>query len=252
MGQFQQSDTWQHADWTNGFRCGATTYFKPQPSLSLTENVSSAASFPALFSSWDPSFGNQKPLAYLCYAERLESCQAQAHPEDSVHFEEPMACPGPVQRKWFASAWRNISGPRPIPSTNWRESISVTEFRAVRGNDGDCAQIWLHARGIGSQVVFALECNVSAYVDTDASTSGGLSGHDGPGIACPEGDRVRLAVESAAAPRGALVVYPEANATSATRYTFESKQQTVLVSPGSTLIVVVDRSSGSMNVSLCF
>ena len=248
-----QPNTWHHADWTHGFRCGAVT--RPGwAGLTATTQKNPFTSFPALFSPWNPSFGTQQPLAYLCYADRPQSCQAHTQRRNKARFKETMACSSAVRRDWLGSAWRNISSTRPIPSTKFAPGSSVAEFRAGRGSNGDCAEIQLHAvQGIGSHVVFALECNVSAYNEaTSGAEPGDVSGNDRSGIACPEDNRVTVSLESAAVPRAALVVYPAANAKNMTSYTLEKKQQTVVVSPDSTLMLVVDKNSGSMSVSLCF
>ena len=238
---------WQHANWTNGFHCGATSI----PGFDLItdrEYSMDLYAFPALFSSWNPPHGNQEPLAYLCYAEKSQSCQTLSNRESSVEFEETMACSGVFPREWPASAWRNISSPRPIPSTKWHSGDSVVEFRAGRGSNGDCAEIQLRAaQGIGSQVVFALECDITQYVDMNQTTVGGFAS-----IPCPTDNRVKISVETAAVPRSTVLVYPGANATNFTSYILDAKEQTITVSPGSTLILVVDKSSDLRNVSFCF
>merc|ERR1711934_286196 len=79
---------WKHANWTNGFRCGA--YGMPPQSfyLSMGVNISQFA-FPTLFASLQNERHYQQPYAYLCYA-RDRSCKATAGDRDATHFEEMM------------------------------------------------------------------------------------------------------------------------------------------------------------------
>ena len=245
---------WQHTeDWTDGFRCGALA----NPNISLDGYGDFTwVNFPALFSSSIPD-GSVKlshPRAYLCYAEKSRSCQSHAGTSDQLQFEETMACPGAVRRAWFASAWRNISSPRPIAASAWQEGKSLVKFRAGRGSDGDCAEVELSVREIGSQVVFTLECNTTERVGAvnAGAEPGNLSGHRQHAIACPEDNRVRVSVTSESVTKGTLLVSPNATMTKMASYTLELRSQTILVTPDSTLILIVDKSSDPVSVSLCF
>ena len=245
-----QTNDWFHADWTNGFRCGAVT--KPGWSeLTTTLQTSAFTTFPAVFSSWNPSFGTQEPLAYLCYAKRSrgQSCEALIYIKNGIHFDEEMACPGNIRHKWYGSAWRNIS------STRASGDNSVVEFVAASSSDGDCAEIRMHGavKGIGAHVVFTLECNVTKSVEASSGAKAGASSvNDQPVIMCPKDNRVQVSVESTTIPRATLLVYPAARGTSMTSYTLEATQQSAVVSAGSTLVLVADKSSNSMIVRLCF
>ena len=249
-----ETTEWFHADWTNGFRCGAVT--RPGwAELTTTLKTSPFTSFPAVFSPWNPSFGTQKPIAYLCYAERSQSCEALTRMRRDVQFKEAMGCPNTVRYKWYGSAWRNISGTRPIPATKSSAGSIVVGFRATSGSDGDCAKIQLHGavHGIGAQVVFALKCDVTKNVTVTAGAKAGASsGNERPLNACPENNRVQVSVKSATVPRATLLVYPAARGASMASYSLEVKEQTAIVRPDSTLILVADKSSYSMNVSVCF
>ena len=249
------NNEWQHTEnWTHGFRCGALA--KPNISLGGYGDFT-WVNFPALFSSSipDASVKLSHPRAYLCYAGKPHSCRAHADTSTKPQFEETMACPGAVRRAWLASAWRNISGPRPVPSTAWRQASSLAEFRAGRGSDGDCAEIELSVQQIGSQVVFTLECNATERVGTaNAGVDPGNSrGDDRHVIACPEDNRVTVSVKSESdSVTGTLLVSPNSTMTNISSYTLESGSQTILARPDSILTLIVDKSSDPVSVGLCF
>ena len=239
----EYSTAWQHADWSQGFRCGA--YNQPTHELGFQEIT--LFSFPALFSPWNISavFPNdrfhQQPHAYLCYAKRAHSCAATTTygRDGTQRFEEMIACPGvdASRSELSNSAWRFISGPLPIS-----RSVNVATFSAGRGSDGDCAEIRLHDEDVstGAQVVFALECNVSA--------PGGLD------IACPKDNQVRLSVDAGFSDitKDTLLVSPTANMTIITeRYRLDESRM-IHVQPDSTLVFIADLDSSLTSITLCF
>ena len=232
----------------------------------MTLDTTRRVSFPALFSKLETPHAahlvsgiriraRQHPRAYLCYAGPPRSCEAKSYDRHNTHFKEMMACPSSeVQHKWSSSAWRNISGPRPILDTIWRETGgNVAEFRAGKGYNGDCAEIKLqNAAGIGAQVVFTLVCNVSTR-----SEPGKVGVQAEPGILCPKDNRVELSVvESGLALgsviKGALVVLPMANMTNTTVHHLLPTSQKISVHPGSILVLVVDQSADLTSVRVCF
>ena len=234
---------WRHADWTEGFRCGAyarqTISFVLQPIRSV--------SFPALFSPVTTKRQYQKPRAYLCFAGTSQSCNAKTRDTDTNHFEETMACPGPAKHTWFDSAWRNISGPFPTLQTPWRNSRPVAEFRAGKGRDGDCAEIQLlDVANIGAHVVFTLACDGKASARTQ------VTNRTENGIACPVGNKVKLSVKSGLNVRATLIISPLANMTNITIHHLDLTQRTITVYPDSTLTLVADYSSDLKTVTLCF
>ena len=157
-----------------------------------------------------------------------------------------MACPGfGVRSKWLASAWRNISGPLP---TLAQRGDNVASFQAGRGSNGDCAEIRVdNSARIGAQVVFTLDCNASAHVDSSAR------GETDIGIACPKDNRIKVSVaKPGPVTRGTLVVAPTTNMTNSTVYPLGLKSQHIIANPDSTFILVIDQSSDSMIVTLCF
>ena len=233
----EYSTAWQHADWSQGFRCGA--YNQPTHELGFQEIT--LFSFPALFSPWNISavFPNdrfhQQPHAYLCYAKRAHSCAATTTygRDGTQRFEEMIACPGvdASRSELSNSAWRFISGPLPIS-----RSVNVATFSAGRGSDGDCAEIQLDNEGTGAQVLFALECNVGA---------------------CPKDNRVRISVEaeSSLVVRETILVFSSKNMTNITGSYLLNESGTINVNPGSTLVFVADYDSDSYSftsVTLCF
>ena len=232
-----KSGEWTHADWTDGFHCGAYN----MPAIGFMFEPIERFLFPALFSSWTVDGQYQKPRAYLCYAGG-QSCEVEETYEgDSAMFKEMMACPGPKQRPTRAgSAWRNISGPLPTLETSWANATDVARFRAARGEGGDCAKIKFgDVVDVGAQVVFTLTCNVT--------------GAD-PGIVCPEDNRVRLSVESGPLPRAALLVASTANMTDVKVHHLDesTSSKDIFVHPGSTLVLVKDLTSNLKDVTLCF
>ena len=247
---------WEHATWADGFRCGA--YNRPRFSLGL--EAMPRISFPAVFSSWTTSSEVQKPVTYLCFAKRARACEAQASDTGNGHFEEMMSCHAPSQQG--NSAWRNISAPLPTESTSWTEGSEMAEFRVVKNNNNDCAEIHLHNSElqIGTQVVFALTCDVAAPVDPSVSVAGNTSAHAEPAtIACPKDNIVRLSVqfvrEITVLPtriRSSLMISPTPNMTDMTVHRLKLKPQEITVEPNSTLVLVVDRTSSLAKVSLCF
>ena len=231
-------EAWQYADWSDGFRCGAFSMPRVDFGLEIFDRVA----FPALFSFWKTNDQQQKPHAYFCYA-RAGSCKARTSGKDDIHFEEMLSCPG--QNALFASAWRNISGPFPTPATNWRSGGHVVEFHASNSSKGDCAEIKVvNAGDSGAQVVFTLACNVSDAADQ-----------------CPKNNHVKLTVEdyspsmlsiiTGSDAKRALMISPTTSMTNATIYDLKIKSQNILVKSGSTLVLVSDRSSGSMTITLC-
>ena len=240
--------SWEHSTWADGFRCGA--YTRPRVNLGLQDVP--RFSFPALFSSSKTSSGIQKPLAYLCYAERPRACKSQASESDSSEFEEMISCPGPVRHKWGDSAWRNISGPVPTFATSWGNSSEVAEFRAGRGEEGDCARIQVHNSAlIGAQVVFTLACDNSTRVGPRVR-SGNTTVRDEHEIICPKDNIVRLSTESGQHIRSTLLVSPTPNMTHMTVYRLELKAYDITVLPDSMLVLVVDKTSDLRNIKLCF
>ena len=234
--------SWQHADWTGGFRCGA--YTRPRMNWGL-DNLP-RFSFPALSSK------SLKAKAYLCYAKRTRSCQAKA---DTSHFEEMMSCAAPVQHKWPNSAWRNISGPLPTITTTWSQGNEVAEFGASRGRDGDCARIRIinPYQFIGAQVVFTLACNDNVGVDPSvhlkpANASAGV----GHGIACPKDNISKISIECGKDIKSTFLVSSTAKMTNMTAYRLGFEPQNVVTYPGSVFVLVVDRTSDLRRFTLCF
>ena len=230
---------WKHADWSGGFRCGAYS----MPSVQMGDIEINRFAFPAMFSS--SIIGDQKPQAYLCYATAL-ACKAKVYSRDSTPFEEMMACPGPArQNQRFTSVWRNISSPLPTLVPRGQHGNNVAEFRSNRGRDGDCCEIQLdNSARVGAQVVFTLACNWSAYVGPSARAESDSI--------CPQENHVRLTVKSKYITRGALLVSPTVNMTSAVEYGLgESTSQNIIVNSGSTFALIVDQSSDLRSVKLC-
>ena len=207
-------------------------------------------SFPALFSfekSYQKDYDQTLPKflpfslahAYLCYAGD-RSYEAKSHDRGTAPFQEMMAYPGfGVRSKWSSSAWRNISGPLP----------TVASFQAGRGSYGDCAEIRVHnSAHLGAQVVFTLECNASAHTSNSSARR-----EPNLGIVCPKDNRIEVSViKSGPVTRGSLLVAPTINMTNITVYHLELKAEHIIANADSTFVFVVDRSSDSMIVSLCF